>query len=329
MFFLSPFFILCFLPAVMSVNSSLASNLTLLTSSPSFHAFFPPVFLKLQSCYRSTTGTHQTIAHTMILVFLLLPLHILILYLGFQRWWQQCSRKTTSHSDHFTYQMTIMELMNVFGSILLCWSILTDLPKLMMVAFHFLTVNLIGGLLFHALTCVERYLAVVHPITYVSLRGEGGVRLRNISISFAWLICFVALIGQYIPDQTSLIVLTFSFVLLTLIVISFCCLSVLCALIRPRPGEESGCKQQGVQLKLKAFYTIMAILVVLSIRSIGSIIGTVLYATSQLLISGCDLWFFLTWLNVPSSLVLPFLFLHRAGKLCCKNNILSRYRCEG
>lgn len=320
MFFLSPCFPHCFLSAVMSVNSSLLSNLTLPTSPPSFDTFFPPVYLKLQSCYSSTSGTHHSIIYTTILVLLFLPLYILIFYLAIQRWWQQRSRATSSHSDHFTYQITIMELTNVFGSILLCWSIFSDLPKLMMVAFHFLTLNMFGVLLFHTLTCVERYLAVVHPVTYVSLRGEGGIRLRKISIGCVWLVCFATVIGHYIPNQTLLIVLSFGYGCFILIVISFCSLSVLCALIRPGPGEESGRKQQVDQKKLKAFYTIMIILGALCIRSIGSITGIILYATSQLFMRGCDLWFFLNWINLPSSLVLPFLFLHRAGKLCCKNN---------
>ncbi|KAJ4945170.1 hypothetical protein JOQ06_013706, partial [Pogonophryne albipinna] len=54
-----------------------------------------------------------------------------------------------------------------------------------------------GESLFHVLTCLERYLAVVRPIIYLRLRNVQGVRIRNISIG----------------------------------------LSVLCVLIRPGPGN--------------------------------------------------------------------------------------------
>ncbi|KAJ4945014.1 hypothetical protein JOQ06_013553 [Pogonophryne albipinna] len=54
-----------------------------------------------------------------------------------------------------------------------------------------------GESLFHVLTCLERYLAVVRPIIYLRLRNVQGVRIRNISIG----------------------------------------LSVLCVLIRPGPGD--------------------------------------------------------------------------------------------
>ncbi|KAI3376422.1 hypothetical protein L3Q82_016443 [Scortum barcoo] len=92
--------------------------------------------------------------------FLQLPLSIFILHLGHQRWRQQRSFKTTSHSDFFTLHMAALELISELGSA------------------------------FHILTCVERYLAVVHPVTYLGLKQSGGIRIRNISTGCVWLLCF-------------------------------------------------------------------------------------------------------------------------------------------
>lgn len=109
--------------------------------------------------------------------------------------------------------------------------------------------------------------------------------------------------------------------LLAIVAVSFCSLSVLCALVRPGPGEGAGNRGGADKTKMKAFYTITVILGALLFRFGGQVLVLVIYnftAVSEhvrcgLLISG-------VWFNLPSSLVLPLLFLHRAGKmLCCKN----------
>ncbi|KAI9524359.1 hypothetical protein NQZ68_018096 [Dissostichus eleginoides] len=191
---------------------------------------------------------------------LILPICIFALYLGFQRWRQQSSTSsTTSHSDIFTFHMVLMELVDYIGSTLRIY------------AWY-------GRAYFHVLTCVERYLAVVHPVTYLSLKGQRGVRIRNICIG----------------------------------------MSVLCVLIRPRPGEQGGDRTIVDQSKRRAFYTIVAILGVLLFRSCGNMALVVLNVFNEGI---CVMVVSESWFTLPSSLVLPLLFLHRAGKLsCCKKN---------
>lgn len=101
-----------------------------------------------------------------------------------------------------------------------------------------------GQTLFHLLTCVERYLAVVYPITYLSLRKAQWVRIRNVTIICVWLMCFV-FTGPFCvktkdPVRISASCVTF----FTKFMISFCSLSVLCALNHPGPGEGVGAESR-------------------------------------------------------------------------------------
>ncbi|XP_042257463.1 uncharacterized protein LOC121889519 [Thunnus maccoyii] len=218
--------------------------------------------------------------------------------------------------------MVINELMNILGSTLTCCAVFTDLPEMMMPGLYLSTINISGHIFFHILTCVERYLAVVHPVTYLGLRKARGIRIRNITIGCVWLLCFVATGFMFIEDSVSIGILFFCITVFALIIICFCSFSVLCILIRPGPGEGGGSRQQVHQSKLRAFYTIMAILGVLLLRFGQNTLSTALYASPQVGETGrCALWLSTFWFSLPSSLVLPLLFLHRAGKLlCCKNN---------
>lgn len=182
-------------------------------------------------------------------------------------------------------------------------------------------INLSAHTLFHLLTCVERYLAVVHPITYRSLKKAKGIRIRNATIASVWLTCLIEIGILFTADKESIDVLFYCTIAIVLVIMSFCSLSVLRVLIRPGPGEGGGDQGRVDQTKLKAFYTIMAILGALTIKCAGTVFTAALYNLPQLGESQrCGVWLSVVWFNIPSSLVLPLLFLHKTGKLCCKNN---------
>ncbi|KAF7644522.1 hypothetical protein LDENG_00220650 [Lucifuga dentata] len=99
--------------------------------------------------------------------------------------------------------------------------------------------------------------------------------------------------------------------------ISYCSLSVLCALIRPGPGEGGGDRERVDQSKLRNHHAITGMLV---LRFGGHLVCSWLMS-SGLSVDVCMLSRLVLWLNLPSSLVLPLLFLHRAGKLTvCKRS---------
>ncbi|KAL4007506.1 hypothetical protein ACER0C_001358 [Sarotherodon galilaeus] len=249
---------------------------------------------------------------------LLFPLWILILYHGLQQWWRKrctSSAVVMSHSDSFTYHVVIMELICNLGSIFTIYGINSYDSSVMFWGLPLITFTWLGETFFHILTSVERYLAVVYPITYVSLKYERGVRIRNICIGCIWLLCCV---GAGLTEIVDLLVnLMFSLVVLCFIINSFCSLSVLYILICPGPGEQGANRERSV--KLRAFYTIVAILGAQVARFVGGLAWGVANMSGG--VNACIINVSNMWFNVPSTLVLPLLFLYREGKfLCCKNN---------
>lgn len=175
-------------------------------------------------------------------------------------------------------------------------------------------------ILFHLMTCVERYLAVIHPVIYLGLRKERGVRIRNASIGCVWLLCFgsTGVTILYLPNYPS--ILLYCLLVVSVAVVSFCSFSVLCVLIGPGPGEGGRGKEQVDQAKDRAFHIITAITVVLWLWFVGLLVCIALISSPQLGPSSTCLVLACTGcLQLPGTLVLPLLYLHRAGKLpCCR-----------
>ncbi|KAK2863359.1 hypothetical protein Q5P01_002892 [Channa striata] len=137
----------------------------------------------LLHCSDFTVGVVVISAFLFTKLSLLLPLSLLVLFLGVQRWRRQRSFATTSHSDIFTYNSAALELIYVLGVIsYYCGKEFRVLELMTLGYLYFFSPVLPGETCFHILTCVERYLAVVHPVTYLTLRQSGGVRIRNISV---------------------------------------------------------------------------------------------------------------------------------------------------
>lgn len=131
--------------------------------------------------------------YNLITIFFLLPICIFILYRGLQEWWEKHSISSTApmrHSDCFTYHTVIVDLIGTFGCIICSGGLYIDNLIVILVGGTFYSFIWSGETVFHVLTCVERYLAVVHPTTYLSLRKERGIRIRNFSIGCVWLFCF-------------------------------------------------------------------------------------------------------------------------------------------
>lgn len=296
----------------MSVNSSSSSDSTFLHPNLSSINAHIPVDLE---CLMSEPGSLIFTTFSITNLFLLLPLCIFILYHGFQEWRKKCSPSTISHSDSFTYHLVIMELVGISGNILSCCGIYKKNLNMLEVGDTLFTLTWYGENYFQTLTCVEHYLAVVHPITYVSLKNQRGIRIRNISIGCIWLFCFIGI--GWVTNNNAFLFLDFCHLILLLMVVSFCSLSVLCGLIHSGPRKHGGGFDQSKQ---KVFYTIVVILGLLVLRFCWGLVWAVQFISREnvnCVTLGCEAWF-----NLPSSLVLPLLFLHRNGKFvsCISNN---------
>ncbi|MEQ2207794.1 hypothetical protein XENOCAPTIV_018856, partial [Xenoophorus captivus] len=242
---------------------------------------------------------------------------VFILLVGDQRWRKQHigSFGTSSHIDIFTYNVVLLDLLGTTGIFLLFFGSITHDPEVWNAGSSMFGISSTGHTLFHVLTCIERYLAVVHPIFYLRLRGSSGVRMRNITVGCIWLISIVVMtitIGCNVPyATTSLVLLSF-----TSVAFVFCSLSVLCALSHPGPGKGGGNREGTDRSKQRAFHTMIIITGTLSLTFINSLITSLVQILSVpfgyiFCLAGWSSVFFL----LPSSLVLPLLFLQRKGKL--------------
>ncbi|KAL6118278.1 uncharacterized protein ACO6RY_03109 [Pungitius sinensis] len=293
----------------MSANSSFPPSSS---SSISLYHF-------LQNCYTSPAGTFSTVALTVCSLLLVLPPCVYVIYQGLK---QRHSGTTASHSDVFTYHMVAVELMSIVGCLLCSCGSLTGITEMVAVGMSILAMNICGQQLFHLLTCVERYLAVVHPVTYLGLRSQKGVRVRKVSIGCVWMLCFANMSCLYLGNTNSIIISSVWCLAFIVLVIFFCSLSVLCVLIGPGPGARGVEGRQRVdRAKKRAFYTITVILVVVLVKVGGATVYSASYNHLHLESEKCTVWLSTSWLSLPSSLVLPLLFLHRAGKLLfCKSS---------
>lgn len=251
-----------------------------------------------------------------IIYIVLLPVFIFILFMGYQRWKKQRSVSVTtlmSPFDVLTYNMVVLELATVVGALVNFYSTYIGHPGLLVFGMSIYMMAQTGQTLFHLLTCVERYLAVVHPITYWGLRQARGVRIRNGIVGCVWVICFgsLGLLGDNHLSAT--IVYNVLLLVPVITVVSFCSLSILCTLIGPGPGSVGRRRERFDQSKQRAFNIIVAVMGALLLRFLSSVVLVMLSASVS--VDYCLTMCVVAWLSLPSSLVLPLLFLHRTGLL--------------
>lgn len=308
----------------MSINSSTSAVVPFIP--PELTTSNSSIQPTMSECFHSKVSILVFIA-SYITFFLLLPLFFLVLCLGCHklRQHQFTSKATASHSDAFLYHSVAMELTSFLGFTLSFCGGYFYLEKMRFLGLCVWYVTWLGQALFHFLTCVDRYLAVVKPITYQGLKQTAGVRIRNVVIGCVWLLSFGWLAVLYLIIFDLQLILHFCIMGFFTIGFSFCSISVLCALKRPGPGEVGGNRERVDQSKLRAFYTIVTIMGTLLFRIGGNLLSTLIYNSGVLNPSeNCVMYMCDVWFSVPSSLVLPLLFLHRARKLqCCKQEAQS------
>ncbi|CAN9515931.1 unnamed protein product [Ophioblennius macclurei] len=253
---------------------------------------------------------------------LLLPIFIYILVQAFRQWRSHSFVTPASHSDMFTYHLAIMVLLCALGWTLILIGLSLSITAIITVGSFLAYILFYGETLLHVLTCAERYLAVLHPVTYRGLSGTRGVRIRNLSISCCWLLtvtwsCLTHLYASIMSTTPMLCMIILSFA-----VISFCSMSVLCVLVRPGPGEEIRDKGHIDQSKQRVFKTVMTITGMLCMGILGNLIPFIGYGLGgQSYVVICTSQIIGLCFNLPSNLILPMLYLHRARKLayCCAN----------
>ncbi|XP_024144242.1 uncharacterized protein LOC112156247 [Oryzias melastigma] len=242
---------------------------------------------------------------------LFLPLCSLVIFVGCQRWRKRhhASSEATHPLDIFCYHMVAMDTMGSLAGACLCIGFnISDLHSFMVGSWSMFYILSCGKIQFLMLTCVEFYLAVVHPVLYRSLRSPSGVRIRNFCVAWVWFLCALCGVISSFSDLSMIQNLFFFLVGFVLAVVLFCCLSVLWTL------RHQKVKDRVDPSKKKAFLSIVFILMVIWLCLIALLVFQVLdvsFNTNNLCVSTSFMYFF----TLPCSLVLPLLFLQRAKEL--------------
>ncbi|XP_056301825.1 chemokine XC receptor 1-like [Danio aesculapii] len=166
-----------------------------------------------------------------------------------------------------------------------------------------------GRPLFQCLMCVERYLAVVHPVTFLKYKP---LRYRVICCPVAWIIilfsCLFCLFtgGSYLLVETWFTLIQF---LIFLSIQLFCLVAVLRALKQSGPGER---KKEENHMKRRAVNLILITTVFLVITYAPFSISGIYTLLAKQYIFAC--WIPSLICYVMTGFVQPILYLHRAGK---------------
>ncbi|XP_042603782.1 C-C chemokine receptor type 8-like [Cyprinus carpio] len=217
-------------------------------------------------------------------------------------------------SEFFNLNMSVCEFINC----------LNGLVAILSVHFSNLTITplVLQGLvftgcsLFQCLMCVERYLAVVHPVTFLKYKP---LRYRVICCTVVWIIalgsclCCIFIIVSlklhaYVWFFSQQFLLFFSIQL-------FCLVAVLRALKQSGPGQRGREREEENHMKRRAFYIILITTVSMTIMHVPfTITGFLSFLTPK---NTHALWNIGLTFYVLAGFVQPVLYLHRTGKLSC------------
>ncbi|KAJ8011174.1 hypothetical protein DPEC_G00055430 [Dallia pectoralis] len=274
------------------MNFSTDSNSTLLVHVTGIYRFWPIWTAAL-------TGE----------ILLGLPINVYVL------WMIVNSAGATVATEIFALNLSVSEIIFCLSAALKMLSIYLPVKSVALTSVGWFSLGSIftSRPVFQCCICVERYLAVVHPVTFLKYRP---LRYRLACSGLAWLIVlgFCLRYGLLADIRPPTAYLFLGFTLVVFSVMLFCCLAVLRALKRPRPGDGDREGTDGV--KTKAFRIISVILVTMVINYLPMLIlipfeqnfdGDYIYLAIALFVV----------FMVVTGFVQPLLFLHKAGKLPC------------
>ncbi|XP_073764369.1 uncharacterized protein [Danio rerio] len=274
-------------------------NDTISTNKTSFPAF---------TCTDSFPGNIIGISVTIFQMFVLLPIQSWVLWLSTAA---LKKRRRLPGSEIFTVSLALSEMCNVFFFISSIIAYALHFQYTVLLLMFFSGSYMVGRPFMNSLFCVERYIAVAHPVIYLN---PAFMKYRYIAAGIVWILIFTygAFFLKSFPEppiEAYLTSLSFS-----LSVITACSLGVLKVLLRPSPGEAQ--KEGMHRQKKRAFVIITGVLVCISVAYgmdllVFSIKKYISY-DSFCVALGINLW-----IIQQSSLIQPFLYLFKLSKLLC------------
>ncbi len=260
------------------------------------------------TCTDSYPGNFIGLSVTAFQGLVLLPIHTWVLWLG-----TSDIRKggNLATSDIFTVNLSLLDIMTIFLFLFILVAFALNYQHTLLLAMFFSGSYMVGRPFTNCLICVERYIAVAHPVIY---RNPAFVKHRYIGAALVWLLTlsyggFVSFTFPDPPIAAYLVSLAISLLLITA-----CSLGVLKILLRPSPGETQ--KEGKYHQKKRAFVIITGILVCISVPYGMDMVvfGMKKYITYK---TFCVMLGSNMWLIQGTSLIQPSLYLSKLDKFSC------------
>ncbi len=213
-------------------------------------------------------------------------------------------------SDFVILNQSVAEIINGVSLIILVFGALLNKKALILVSIFLCSTFLVGRPLFQTVFCVERYLAVVHPLVY--LKHTKTLKMKLPLVVLVWLIILV--LGIYFVNSYPKMPVWFAMVmyLAMLVVCSSCSVMILWVLKSPKPGdgEKDGAHQQ----KRKAFVVVTVILITL-VFGYGTVSCVIILRDQMSYHTYCLVLGLSWWTLMPSAAVQPYLYLSKVHKV--------------
>ncbi|XP_028822116.1 G-protein coupled receptor 4-like [Denticeps clupeoides] len=153
-------------------------------------------------------------------------------------------------SEWFALNAGVVEILACAGSV---FYPLTSFPFPSKAAYFCTGFIIVGRPLFQCCVCVERYLAVLHPLTFLRIRP---LKYRLVITTVGWLVTLAFCLFSMLAAHTLIWYVSLPIFLVKIL----CCLAILKALKRRGPGDGGQERERANQAKMKAFKIILVIL---------------------------------------------------------------------
>ncbi|KAG9277400.1 G-protein coupled receptor 35-like [Astyanax mexicanus] len=243
-------------------------------------------------------------------ILLVLPLNIYVIVLLFPR------RCVIEPSDIFSLNQAVVETFFMF---------LAPFHGLCSLSLHLCLFKPLGFLLatsmasrctLQCFVCLERYLAVVHPVTFLRYKPA---RYRVACSVLTWIFSFaIGFTGMF--TYPTLPYNVFAFMLaLVLLIDMFCCASILKRLKHPGPRDMESDAGESNAAKKKAFQVVSINMLMFLIQKILTTIAFIIEQSLSEYAFGLPVMTGLA-VNTVTGLFQPLYVLHRSGKLLSIQN---------